>query len=394
MRMKKAAAAALTAMAIGVGSAVVDPGVASANGGSAMMNALCRTACAINLPGTVTLKGVFEGKPVPVNVKGAPNTRISVRAFMLDDKKMVAISNAVPVSTDRQGLARVNVPLYRLKAPWNAGHIVTIQPADTTYQQLRKGPLVPKSVNDRETLTFRIRSARAMDKGFGVNETKVGATGVFHRRVDFGLTGDQYGVEIKVGGQWKDVTQKNHPTGEVSTMGTTVVQAIFPPNMPKGRYPTRLVNRTRKINDISPQPGYYIDWEGTAPYSKPGEYNHNGRRWRTNCEPYSKTQRCRTEIWSTQVVYDKGRYVTRSGWVFNNLTYTPSPRKLWRNNPLGKNAQWTSKEDGARWRTECDTRATGRGACRTYRYQKVVVRSGSWYSQAYQWVFNNVVYFS
>nr|WP_231980520.1 polysaccharide deacetylase family protein [Tessaracoccus coleopterorum] len=48
-------------------------------------------------------------------------------------------------------------------------------------------------------------------------------------------------------------------------------------------------------------------------YTTPGEHTVNGRQWRTWCEPYSQTARCRTEIRSGGV------------WVFNNLTYLPAP---------------------------------------------------------------------
>ncbi|NHB85096.1 CAP domain-containing protein [Tessaracoccus sp. HDW20] len=36
-------------------------------------------------------------------------------------------------------------------------------------------------------------------------------------------------------------------------------------------------------------------------YLTPGTHNVNGRLWRTVCEPYSQTKRCRTEIQATQV---------------------------------------------------------------------------------------------
>ena len=76
---------------------------------------------------------------------------------------------------------------------------------------------------------------------------------------------------------------------------------------------------------------------------------------------------------------------TAGGWAFNNLTYLPSPRSLWANNPLGgygkvgNKSNWTS--GGRQWRVECDTAATGRGGCRSY------IKIGN------QWVFNNIVRF-
>ncbi len=131
-------------------------------------------------------------------------------------------------------------------------------------------------------------------------------------------------------------------------------------------------------------------------YTTPGTHHVNGRDWRTSCVPYSKTKRCRTEIWATALTNESGRFHSRNGWVFNNMTYLPSPRSLWKNNNLGKNANWTA--DGRRWRTECDTAVTGRNGCRSYISASVVVAtktaSGYRYSMDTQWVFNNMVQFS
>lgn len=108
-------------------------------------------------------------------------------------------------------------------------------------------------------------------------------------------------------------------------------------------------------------------------YDEEGYLEVNGRYWHTTCESYSQTERCRTEI------------RTAGGWAFNNLTYLPSPRSLWANNPLGgygkvgNKSNWTS--GGRQWRVECDTAATGRGGCRSY------IKIGN------QWVFNNIVRF-
>lgn len=132
-------------------------------------------------------------------------------------------------------------------------------------------------------------------------------------------------------------------------------------------------------------------------YSTPGYHTVNGRKWFTTCEKYSQTSRCRTSIFATTVSYKNGKFVSQNGWVFNNLTYLASPRNLWKNNPLGFTGSWTAT-DGRKWRTECDTPATGRNGCRSYAEVKVigVVPKGKGY--AYQWsttwVLNNIVRFS
>ncbi|MCG6568489.1 N,N-dimethylformamidase beta subunit family domain-containing protein [Tessaracoccus sp. ZS01] len=132
-------------------------------------------------------------------------------------------------------------------------------------------------------------------------------------------------------------------------------------------------------------------------YVTPGEHLVNGRRWRTSCEPYSVTERCRTEIWGTVVSQAGGRFVQSTGWLFNNLTYKPTPRSVWAGNPLAATGEWTS--NGRRWRTECDTAATGRGGCRSYLVASVVAYSvgpdgtGS-YAWRNQWTFNSKVSFT
>ncbi|GAB3822598.1 hypothetical protein GCM10028820_33580 [Tessaracoccus terricola] len=137
-------------------------------------------------------------------------------------------------------------------------------------------------------------------------------------------------------------------------------------------------------------------------YSVEGTHLHNGRQWRTTCEPYSQTFRCRTEIQATTVVNQGGKLVKTTGWTFNNLTYLPSARSLWASNPLGNaprggQKEWTS--EGRRWKTECDTPATGRNGCRSYVWARFVAGSqaanGTWtYSMAEGWIFNNITKFS
>ena len=129
-------------------------------------------------------------------------------------------------------------------------------------------------------------------------------------------------------------------------------------------------------------------------YNTPGVQFVNGRTWRTQCDMYSSNVvRCRTEIWATQVIRQGNRYRQINGWAFNNLTYLPSDRDLWKGNNLAHNANWTST-DGRRWRTECDTSTTGRGGCRSYIYAWVVASVNGGYRTEQRWIFNNQVQFS
>ncbi len=132
-------------------------------------------------------------------------------------------------------------------------------------------------------------------------------------------------------------------------------------------------------------------------YTSPGYHDVNGRRWHTTCQPYSQTTRCRTEIWSTQVVLVSGRFVKANGWHFNNLSYLPlMKRTQWTQNPLGHPGKFTSAD--RQWYTECDTAATGRNGCRSFIWSTEVKATqhanGTWsYRMDQGWVFNNLVRF-
>lgn len=98
------------------------------------------------------------------------------------------------------------------------------------------------------------------------------------------------------------------------------------------------------------------------------------------------------------IVVANGRFVSRNGWQFNNLTYLASPRSLWTGNKLAHTNAWTGS-DGRRWRTECDTPVTGNNGCRTWTRSRVVqakpVTAGGYaYSIESVEVFNNIVRFS
>lgn len=129
------------------------------------------------------------------------------------------------------------------------------------------------------------------------------------------------------------------------------------------------------------------------PYSTPGVHLINDRYWRTTCSKYSSTVvRCTTEIYGTKVFQQAGAWYKQNDWVFNNLTYLPSPRAQWATNNLGQTKAWTA-EDGRRWESECDTAATGRGACRQYIYATVASEVPGGAKQENLRVFNSLVKF-
>ncbi len=180
-------------------------------------------------------------------------------------------------------------------------------------------------------------------------------------------------------------------TSSPTTVPTTTQPSVVPT---KTMRPTVAATPTRTTAPTKP---------ATTPapfdlYSTPGHHIVNGRQWFTTCEAYSQTQRCRTQIWGTTVTYAQGRFVQRTGWQFNNLTYLPSPRSLWTGNRLGHTNAWTAT-DGRKWRTECDTAATGRNGCRSWTTSRVVQArptpgGGFTYAIENVEVFNNIVRFS
>ncbi|MCG6568595.1 hypothetical protein [Tessaracoccus sp. ZS01] len=129
-------------------------------------------------------------------------------------------------------------------------------------------------------------------------------------------------------------------------------------------------------------------------YSTPGEHTVNGRQWRTTCEPYSVTKRCRTEIMATVVSWDGAKFVQKNGWVFNNLTYLPAPVATWKGNPLATHNMNGFVSGGRNWRTECNTATTGQGGCRSYIQADVIAKTASGFTWQTQWVFNSMVRFS
>ncbi len=127
-------------------------------------------------------------------------------------------------------------------------------------------------------------------------------------------------------------------------------------------------------------------------YTEPGRHSYNGREWNTTCEKYSSNvERCTTQIYATKITYSNGRYSQRNGWVFNNLTYKPSPRASWKGNPLATPGNHTI--NGRKWYTECDTAWTGGHACRSKIWATSAFVENGQYVNKNRWEFNNIVKF-
>ncbi|MDO5676136.1 MAG: GDSL-type esterase/lipase family protein [Propionibacteriaceae bacterium] len=198
------------------------------------------------------------------------------------------------------------------------------------------------------------------------------------------------------------VTFDPYPTEDLPDVFEEVVEdepAPEPPTDPAPEPEPTTSPSPEPTRDSSPGPEQGLPgFTPAAPYTLSGTHNVNGRLWRTGCEKYSATVRCRTEIEATVVKRGATGYHLAKEFTFNNLTYLPSKRDLWTGNPLAQAGEWKAK-DGRRWRTECGTPKTGRDGCRSYVIASVVeatARPGGGYTYRVvdKWVFNNIVMFS
>lgn len=160
---------------------------------------------------------------------------------------------------------------------------------------------------------------------------------------------------------------------------------ITPPTPVASTAPTPTPTPTTPAATLTPEQALYVT---------PGYHFVNGRYWYTACEMYSSTTvRCRTLIYASTVFQKSSQWYTQNAWVFNNLTYLPSPRSAWAGNPLAATGEWTAG-DGRPWRSECDTAATGRGACRSYTQVSTASLKGGKVEQKHNvWTFNGIVKF-
>ena len=194
----------------------------------------------------------------------------------------------------------------------------------------------------------------------------------------------------------QDLTVEETPEATAVQETAPVVQATETAPAPT---PTPTPTETAPAPTPTPTPTPAPLTPEQAVYVVPGYHKVNGRYWWTECEKYSSnTVRCTTDIYASTVYQKDGAWYSQNTWVFNNLTYLPSPRHLWANNPLGgfgevgRSHSWTAT-DGRKWRTECDTSKTGRGACRNYAVSTTASLVNGRVVQSDKEVFNGIVRF-
>ena len=278
-------------------------------------------------------------------------------------------------------------------------HMTYTQPtAEPLYQVVTRdaanGDLIVKVVNPYANVARTQVNLADLDPVTGVAITE--------------LSGARDAMNTKANPRGTVPVEKSGAEVEAALAGSTTADRSFSYDFPAYSITFLRISTTDPVVEPSPEPTTPKPPKPThptrppvptpqVPYEVPGYHVVNGRQWNTSCEPYSQTIRCRTDIWATVVVLEKGRFVRKTGWHFNNLTYLPMmTRAQWSANPLAIEGEWTS--NGRAWRTECDTAQTGQNGCRAYIRTNVVTATarpdGSWaYSSSLQWVFNNIVRF-
>ena len=386
---------AATAWAGGTGVALADYG--------SDRDALCGAGtnnCSITIRDAEwkLVEGIDEAT---VDVTGTPNVTSNLQMYALHRWEynpayfdgVRPYGSLVPFTTNVSGKATVHVPIAVLTAPEGGFTSIAFQLAGATEESTRDQPITALGESDSGPDTTFVQSARGTD----ATESRTITDGQLPSWVRGGITGDVYGIQVEVNGKWQDVTERSRPgNGVVGADGSAKAWGNVA-GLPDGDYLMRMFNRTRGIYEL-PDMGYFQHALTLTKniYITPGEHAANGRKWRTTCEGYSATQRCRTEIWATTVEFRSGKIAKRTGWFFNNLTYKESPRTLWKNNPLGNKGSYTI--DGRKWRTECDTPKTGGNGCRSFIVTTVVeaTKSGKGYTYkaVTKEVFNNIVMFT
>ncbi|MBB1509692.1 glycoside hydrolase N-terminal domain-containing protein [Tessaracoccus sp. MC1756] len=332
---------------------------------------------------TITGAGWTSGEAVTITVGDAMVTATA------NAEGAFTASHVVPTGTASGALEVVAVGAFKAVAS------TTLTVADATGPVVT--PIAAQSATVGEAFQLQVT---ASDPSVPLTYTVANAPSWLTIDTAGKLTGTPTGA-----GSYNVTVRVADAEGNVSsvTFALTVEPAVEPspsasPSPSKSPKPSKSPTAKPTTTPTKPGGGFVR----TAPYTLAGTHLLNDRQWMTTCEDYSQTERCRTEIWATVVQIENGEFVRKSGWVFNNLTYLPfMTREAWKGNPLGDMGSTTNglfASAGRQWKTECDTAATGRGACRSYTWTTVYAATakpmgGYTFSQSNDWVFNNIVMF-
>lgn len=424
MNIKKMVGAVMGAAMLAILGVVATVQPAAAAEWSPQSEILCSATsqCGISVPVYDPNGERTQGKPFSVNVIGQKGKAVSIRAYAVkwtgsgeNDYQWVPISGSVsatPTGSSGATYGQTRVQLTVTTPPAGVdGSMVYVQTTDFKKGHALVGSALYSNpdIENSGPAEFEVLTARGYDKGFAEKEF---VNGIFHRNVSVAIPGDRYSVQMLRGGKWVTIDNPRATPAVASKSGLATIQGLIPADLPTGKYRTRIVNVTRGITDLTSDENWaYFTWSRTPKpgdkdfdvYTQPGTWEHNGRFWRTSCEKYSITERCTTLIHATQVIAKDGKFYSSTDYHFNNLTYKPSARSNWTNNPLGGfgktgyKGSWTA-DDGRKWRVECDTSVSGRNGCRAYNTSRVAeaytTSSGATsYRVVTKEIFNNIVKF-
>lgn len=367
---------------------------------------------------TFTYQWTLDGTPIP----GAVSKSLALTPAMVGRNVGLVVTAAAPGYTtaafsDSEVISdRVSLGWLSVRSPAYAGEIIgaapsMYRPVDTvfSYQWLLDGVVLPgltkdclflrpewagRKVEVRVTGTYPglkpMLPASVAVRVTSMRLQQAPSLGIWQQPASFEAAVTLWPDRTTVSGyQWYRADTEDGP--EVLIPGATSAK------LPLGSSDQFKFFRVKAT--VTPPDGQAIRMQSNLrpywvdPYTTPGTHSYNGRLWRTSCEPYSVTTRCRTDIWATTVTSVGGRYVQRNGWSFNNLTYLASPYRYWRTNPLANPGTWTDKA-GRRWKTECYATTQPRN-CRTFVWSTYIASqetAGGWtYFPIQGWVFNNQV---
>jgi len=148
------------------------------------------------------------------------------------------------------------------------------------------------------------------------------------------------------------------------------------------------------LASVSPTATLTVELPGALVHTTPGYHTVAGREWYTTCAAYGASTRCFSYIKANQIVRVGTGFQVRTGYFFNNITYTGTVA-TWAGNRLATPGAFTSGVH--QWKIICTPNAaTGVRSCSGYIWTKVYSRhalsgGGYAYTEAWAWVFNDVV---
>lgn len=114
------------------------------------------------------------------------------------------------------------------------------------------------------------------------------------------------------GRQWRETCEPYSST--VVRCRTEIYASVTTEN--RGRYTTR---KGWAFNNLLYKQSPRANWDGN-PLATPGQHTIDGRLWMTECDTtWTGRDGCRSRIWTRGPHLERGRWVMKYSWVFNNI---------------------------------------------------------------------------